>query len=173
MNVLTRQYEGAKHISFCDSSSIEQMDQIDGISSEEEDYEEVNHLQSIKAVTDGQIILVLSTTDYLSCVACSGSIIHISDTLAKCTKCRATMKISNCTSCKSARLLILDNLKKKWNLTAYNEQLEDIIQEASGDSLEEKLLNSNKFTLHYYTATNELRYTIPSRKQPVAPSTSN
>ena len=133
------------------------MDQIDDISSEEEVYDEVTQLQSIEEVADGQIISVLSTTDYSSCVACNGSIIPVSDTLAKCIKCRATMKISNCTSCKSAKLLILDSLKKKWNLTAYNKQLEDIIQEASGDSLEEKLLNSNKFTLHYYTATNVIK----------------
>ena len=54
MNVLRRQYEGAKYISFCDGFSIERMDQIDDISSEEEGYDEVTHLQSIEEVANGQ-----------------------------------------------------------------------------------------------------------------------
>lgn len=107
-------------------------------------------------VATGETIAVLSLTNYWSCMSCTGTVRSINDVLGKCVKCDATIKLSKCNDSKSARIVVSGN-DKKWYLTAYNEHLEALVEGEQGSSLEEKLLNTNNITLHYYSSTNVIQ----------------
>lgn len=151
--LLVRQYDGIKYLSFCDGASKEEVPDISDVEVDEEgeDYESAQQPAILSAT--GEIKSVLSLSDYSTCIVCTGSIKNTSPTLAKCTKCNAVMKVTDCNNSKSAKLLI-SNKCKRWFLTIYSDQLQELIQGVEGATTEEKLLNTTPFSFDYYTMTN-------------------
>ena len=109
------QYEGNKYISVTEGAAIHQIQDIELIS----DYDEDDLLSlPLKMIAEGEISAILSVTDYLACVSCNGHVNTVNETIGKCTKCGATLKLSKCSSNKSARFIISSHDGKKWQLTA-------------------------------------------------------
>ena len=80
-----------------------------------------------------------------SCLSCRGKVktIGTSNVIGECTKCCLKVKMSRCAKSKSAKIVIASNSLpgKMWHLTAFNEQLEAMIDGiAEGESIEEKLM---------------------------------
>uniref|UniRef100_A0A1X7UTL3 Uncharacterized protein n=1 Tax=Amphimedon queenslandica TaxID=400682 RepID=A0A1X7UTL3_AMPQE len=158
VKVLVKQFEGIKYLSFCDGASVELLLDFLEIDLPEEDEDDEITVQATHPIIKayGEIVSILSVTDYTSCMVCTGSVRHVSEVLARCIKCQATPKLSHCNSCKSAKIL-LSQESKKWYLTAYNEHMQDIISDVDGETLEENLLSSGEISVQYYTATNTIK----------------
>uniref|UniRef100_A0A1X7VMY7 Replication protein A OB domain-containing protein n=1 Tax=Amphimedon queenslandica TaxID=400682 RepID=A0A1X7VMY7_AMPQE len=148
-------YDGVKYLSLCDSSTFEAISGIEEIS-DDDDTQYFEEPQPAVSVVCGEIIAVLSTTDYVSCVSCTGTVHSINGILGQFTHCNATIKLKSCNSSKSARIVVASGTKK-WHHTAYNEELEVIIKDEQGESLEEKLLNIDTITIHYNTKNNVIK----------------
>ena len=73
----------------------------------------------------------------------------VNETIGKCTKCGATFKLSKCSSNKSARFIISSDDGKKWQLTAYDEELHLMTINCTGDTILDKLLNTTTLKLTY------------------------
>ena len=145
-NVLVRQYEGNKYISVNEGAAIHQIQDIELIS----DYDEDDLLSlPLKMIAEGEISAILSVTDYLACVSCNGHVNAVNETIGKCTKCDATLKLSKCSSNKSARFIISSDDGKKWQLTAYDEELHLMTINCTGDTILDKLLNTTTLKLTY------------------------
>ena len=91
-------------------------------------------------IAEGEISVVSNISDYLVCINCAGNVRTVSKTMGSYTKCNATVKLSKCKANQSACLIIVNDNDKKWQPTAYNKQLQDIITTISGDSITERLL---------------------------------
>lgn len=102
IKVLVRQYDGVKYFSLSDGTSIEPIQDIQEIS--DDDYDE--ETSQILLVATGEIVAVLSISDYSSCVSCTGMVQSINEVLGKCTKCGATLKLNKCNQSKSAKIVI-------------------------------------------------------------------
>ena len=78
---------------------------------------------------NGEIAVVLSTKVHIACVNCKGEVQPSpkSCTIGECIECKAKMKMAKCLKIYNANFVFEDDKGKSWYLTAFNEQIIDIL----------------------------------------------
>ena len=77
--------------------------------------------------------------------------------IGKCTKYELTLKIMKCHQSKSACIVICNTENVKYYLNIYNEQLESLLHDDTGCTIEEQLLMAASMKHYYYTKTNVVK----------------
>ena len=57
-------------------------------------------------IAEGEIIAVLNTDDYTSCISCKGKVRAVSDLMGECLKCDAKLKLACCGSNTSIKFVV-------------------------------------------------------------------
>ena len=78
----------------------------------------------------------------------------ITSVIGKCTKYELTLKITKCHQSKSACIVICNTENVKYYLNIYNEQLESLLHDDTGCTIEEQLLMAASMKYYYYTNIN-------------------
>ena len=133
--VLVRQYGGVNYLSMCEGAEAEEIADIGEVVSDEEAEERGEEGQHL---AEGEIVAVLGVDEYPNCVSCKGKINGVSDVMGECTKCRAKVKLSRCGKSIRAKFMVEGVDKKSWCLTAFNDEVMEIVSGASGESTAEK-----------------------------------
>ena len=82
--------------------------------------DEGEQLSTYERQTEGEVVAVLSSEEYISCMMCSGKVM-ISATnilIGKCLKCTAVLKLNKCQKLKTAKILVEGADGKRVTLTA-------------------------------------------------------
>ena len=135
-NVTIKSFNNAKYLSLSDKSSVSEAEDIGEVT----DCNITDHLDG--KVVIGEIIGVLSYENYSSCITCNGKVVQISQIISQCIKCGLKVKSSRCVECTVARLMIQDKEGNEYRVTAYNDVIEAIINNADGTDMVEKLLTA-------------------------------
>ena len=146
-NVLLRQYEGIKYLSFSESAVLQEIEDIGDVISDED-------LQSCEdaQTAEGEIVAVLAVDMYTSCISCNGKVKNLNDVLGECMKCNAKVKLVCCSENASVKFVV-KGPEKTWRLTAFGEQINAIIGDEQGDSVAEKMLLAPRMK-YYFSNTN-------------------
>lgn len=165
--VSVRQYAGDVYLSLTANAEVKEADDIgEVIESVTDDADPSTGLAGLKhcdSIAEGEIVSVCNVNEYTACVTCKGKVLpsSTSNLIGQCSKCSTVMKISRCVKAKNAKFTIAaTESSKEWNLTAFNEQLEKIIEGAEGNTLQEKLLFAGKTKVTYDTATMTINHVI-------------
>ena len=86
---------------------------------------------------DGDIVAVLGMDEYLSCISCKSKVKELNNTIGECA---CKIKISRCKKSVNVRFIVEGKEGKTWHLTAFNEQVQGIVTDENGVSLEEQML---------------------------------
>ena len=150
--VLIRQYSGVKYLSFSEDASVDEVPDIGEVVSAD-DLETREDQQQTNYVAEGEITAVLSVDDYISCVSCKGKVKALSEIVGECLKCCAKVKMSRCGRNTSVKFVVEGSEDKSWRLTAFKEQVDAIVSDQQGNSIEDKMLSAPPMKF-YYTSTN-------------------
>lgn len=133
-----REYACTKYLSMSESSSMIEVDDIGEVvnSDGEDDISEGNN------VIEGEIVVVLNVTTYSSCPRCRGKVITISSISGECIKCKAKVKMSRVKESHSAKFMVEADNKKTEYLTAFTDELTQIIEGEEGSTIEDKMLSA-------------------------------
>ena len=101
-----RCYQGNKHFASSAEVGIVSIDDIGMIPYAKDDEHHAN-------IIEGDIIGVLSSEEYLSCLNCKDSVSHINETISKCNACDSMVKISECASYQTSRVIFQANNSTK------------------------------------------------------------
>ena len=94
-----------KHLSFTTDSVKEDVEDVKDVNEEMlggEEEEESGH------TVTGEIVSVISTSEYRSCKYCRCKVVVDDDDMAECSKCHAVMKMSRCEEMKAAKFVVED-----------------------------------------------------------------
>lgn len=139
-------------MSLSEGASVEEVPDIGEIISAE-DLDTHEDEQQTNYVAEGEIAAVLSIDHYISCISCKGKVNPVSEVVGECLKCYAKVKMSRCGHNTSVKFVVEGSQNKSWRLTAFKEQLDAIIADEQGNSIEDKMLCAPPMKL-YYTSTN-------------------
>ena len=132
-DLLVNEYGGQKYLSLTEDAVVEEVTDIGIVASEDEGDEQIEEGDAV----EGEIVAVTGMDYYCSCVKCYGKVKIANRVMGECGKCGAKVKLSRCKKQMSVRFIV-ENGEKQWSLTAFGKQLEMIVGEEEGDSIEEK-----------------------------------
>ena len=134
-NVTVREYGCEKYLSLSEMSEIQKIDDIGEVvllSDDEDSSQGGNNL------VEGEIVAILTTNEYYSCISCKGKVTTVNGVIGECGKCHAKMKLKSL----SAKFILECSSGKQLCLTAFNEQVQDIVADQSTAlSIEERMLS--------------------------------
>lgn len=112
--------------------------------SQEEDIEVVTDTGdcTVNKSIEGQIIGVLSTDEYLSCLNCKSKVNQISLTTGQCHRCLLKMKLSMCETHSSASIIFRSSDNTDYRVQLYTKELAVLTQNIPGITLADRLLNA-------------------------------
>ena len=131
-DILVRQYDGVKYLSLCDGASIEVVANIEDIP------------DRIELIGDSTKLIIPPVLEQY--ILFQVLLVNV----------KIVTQISKCHRSKSAKLVVSDN-NKTWYLTAFNEELDAILDGTEGTSIEERLLTTSNLTLQYCPRTNVIK----------------
>jgi len=140
VDVAVRKYNFTRHLSYNQESTHELADDLQEVDDSDND-DDGGDGDEYGRVVEGEITLVKSASEYLSCRACKCKVIMKSETLAKCNKCGSYMKASACSVGKAATFTVMDAAtKQEIELSAFDPVLEEMVEGLEGASVALKLL---------------------------------
>lgn len=92
-----------------------------------------------------EINAVLSTEEYLGCIA---KVKTVSECIGKCSKCGSVLEMNKCIKEMMAKVIISGEDGKKHTVTMFNEIISKMIGGVGGDGLSVKLLMANVHKFH-------------------------
>lgn len=134
-----RMYQDEKYLSVSNEVNIQPVSDIGEIATEIEQKPGIHHQN---AVLEGEIVGVLSTDQYLSCLNCKAKINPINEHIGECGKCNFKVKLSKCNFNDTARVIFraasngIDH-----HVTFFHKDIIAVTLNTSGLSLIDKLLN--------------------------------
>ena len=139
-NVTVRSFGGAKYLSLSENSAIEEVEDIGEVV--EEDADDPVGVKIVK----GEIVHVEKCDTYDSCRTCRAKVIAINETIGKCSKCEAKVKMSKSYRSRTARFVVKDCNGHEYKVTAFDEVVEKIVDGLDGEEIEDKLLCAPEMT---------------------------
>lgn len=101
-NVTVRSFSGAKYLSLSENSGIEEVEDVgEGVEEETDDPIGVK-------IVKGEIVNVEKCDTYESCRTCRAKVIAINETIGKCSKCEAKVKLSKSNRSCTAHFVVKD-----------------------------------------------------------------
>lgn len=136
-------YRDSKYLSITDQAQILDAESID-IPTEVANSDHADYTSEIY----GEIIGVLNTDEYLSCLACKAKVNQISDKIGQCHKCNLQMKLTMCEVFQSAHVIFRSTDKaQQHKVKLFQKDLQFLTSNATGTNLTEKLLNTSPVKL--------------------------
>ena len=89
----------------------------------------------------------MSCTEYPCCKACKAKVNPINGNLGECSKCAIIQKLSKC-SVTTLATVIIDTSSGDRTVTMFSGIIEDLVKDAEGVSLPEKLLGAPAHKFH-------------------------
>ena len=86
---------------------------------------------SIKIVK-GEIVGVMNIEVYNSCRVCKAKVMAVNDMMGECSKCGMKIKMNRCDKSKVARFMIEDSQQRVYEVSAFQDVIEVIIQDSDG-----------------------------------------
>ena len=148
-NMLVREYAHVKYLSLSESAVVNPVADIGEVASEDEDLEVEGRNQ-----VNGEIIAVHRVDEYSSCLTCKGKVTSINAVIGECNKCGSKVKMSRCRKSVSVQFIVEDDSRKSWRLTAFNDEVDAIVEGETGATIEEKMLMANK--MKFFFSSNDV-----------------
>lgn len=149
-NFRVREYASAKYLSMTDTASTEVLEDIGDVVNCDGDEEGI---AANKAIT-GTIIAVFNVLDYASCIICPGKLKILNAVTGECEKCKTKCKLSRSKKSVSAKFLVEDEHQINHRLTAFNDQVSQIIDSEVGDTIEDQMLLAPR--MKFFTNANNI-----------------
>lgn len=135
-----------------ESARIEAIPDIGDVISDDEFTTADDQVGQSNNTVEGEITAIISVDDYPTCVSCKGKVKSVTDVIGECMRCNAKVKISRCNHSNSVKFVVESSEGKIWRLTAFNEQMQAIIDGEYGGSIEEKMLSADKMKFFFTTS---------------------
>ena len=157
--VVVREYAGVKFLSMLADAEMEKVEDIGEVV---ECGENDSSSGEVQKVEEGETSAVISVDEYYSCINCKGKVktCETSTLIGQCMKCNGKVKMSRCSKSVSARFVIANSTNQTWCLTAFGKQLDEIVKDVEGESIEEKLLLANEMKFAFNSGTNVVNCVI-------------
>lgn len=136
-HVLVREYGTVKYLSFASKSVCVLTDDVGDVIEDAD--EDLDGGLEIK----GEIVAVISSSEYNSCRFCHSKVEMEGGTIVKCIKCHSVMKVAGCASMKCAKFVVKEEKSgREITLSAFEPVLSRIFDGVTGESLAMKLLQA-------------------------------
>ena len=135
-NVTVKSYQGQKYFSTTDETELVEIADIGEVCDKVDD-------GKVKFV--GEIVGIVSFTQFLGCVVCGSKVNEVNKVIGKCSKCELKQKMDRCKSNKAARVMVEDRSGKKKTISMFSDMIDlliDDVDDCDGD-VELQLLSSD------------------------------
>lgn len=134
-HVTIKEFHGMRSVSLSTKSEVHKVSDIENVSGEMIGGES----QATQMVT-AEIVAVSKCESYMTCKVCKAKVLELSRTIGECTKCEAKVKLSKTTSNVKVSMILEDEDKKEYRVTAFSDVVEEITKDIDGEDLAETLL---------------------------------
>jgi hypothetical protein len=143
-NATVRAYQGQSYLSVSEATIITEIDDIDVVELDED-----NFASTEERNLEGEIVGVMFSDEYLSCLACKAKVQEAGGSaVGECSKCHLKVKLSKCPKSLIARVMFDVNDGGFYKqLLLFGNELERVIENVNGNDVTEKLLNVPKLKL--------------------------
>ena len=139
VGVTLRSFNGVKYLSGSENSVFTEIEEIGDVEHVINVYV-LDEEQTLCKVICGEVVMVTSVKEYMSCMTCKCKIELLSELIGQCKKCEGKIKLSRCPKSCAVHFVFQDDNEQKYNLTVFNKELDYMCGGITGDPTNDLLL---------------------------------